>query len=72
MPMNKAERLQYERDLEADMNAPDPRSLQPSNRSLEVPCPAAVGRNHWFRMRGSDGQTRCCYCCKTRAEVEAL
>jgi hypothetical protein len=69
--MNKAERRQYQEQLEADASrAGDDRGAAAErHHHRSLPCPAALGRNHNFTMRGNDGKYRCWYCCKTRAEV---
>jgi hypothetical protein len=70
--MTKAERRQYQADLEADAaNAGAERVAAETRRQVSTTqrCPAALGRNHSFTMRGSDGVYRCWYCCKTRAEA---
>ncbi len=41
-----------------------PRAVSTAKR-----CPAALGRNHSFTMRGNDGQYRCWYCALTRDEA---
>lgn len=69
--MNKAERRQYQAELEADAAAnPRAEAEQPRALSTVARCPAALGRNHSFTMRGPDGLYRCWYCCKTREQVQ--
>jgi hypothetical protein len=70
--MTKAERRLYQAELEsaaANAGADRARAEQPRLTPTVQRCPAALGRNHSFTMRGSDGVYRCWYCCKTRAEA---
>lgn len=66
----RADRWAEQQRLEADRDRDDRLAQERSPRAIPVDeqCPAALGRRCVFTMRGTDGQFRCWWCCKTEAE----
>lgn len=71
----RAAQEQLELEMEEDMAQRPPEPEFTSTTPPRVPigpdnCPGSRhGDGHEFTMKGRDGQRRCWYCVKTRAEV---